>query len=201
VVTDIILYVTIFILVILIYVSIIYYNTSVVYWLLALSLFLVLAAAAFNFVYAYKQYTIISNNITLVANNVNVVVAAVKSGLCCIAARECGGNCSGQCTCGNIPTTTYTVSAGTTPLAVVFTGPTPGFPLTVPYIINRWTFDFGDGTTSGALSTNVITHTYAKAGTYTTTLTINIDIPRYGFPPSPINLGNFTSLPVNVTVS
>ena len=158
---------------------------------------------AFNFVYAYKQYNIISNNITLVGNNVNVVIDAVKSGLCCIAARECGGNCSGQCTCGNVPNTIYTVSAGTTPLAVVFTGPSNAdFPLKVPYKIFSWTFDFGDGTSSGALFTNVTTHTYNKAGTYTTTLTINIFIPRYeSLPPTYAQLGNFTSNPVNVTVS
>lgn len=187
-VTNIIIFIALLLIIIFIFISIINNNSTISFIMLFLSLFLVIGAAVLIYFYTTYSYNSIKNNATVILENIkNEVIPAIKSGLCCIAATECGNGCTGPCMCKNIPIVTFnTIVNG---LNAQFTDTTNSI---LP--VSGWKWDFGDGTIATPMSGQT-SHTY-KPGTYNVTLSVNIVF----FGVDSVILGPFISLPSTITI-
>lgn len=187
-VTNIIIFIVLLLIIIFIFIGIINNDETISYIMLFLSIFLLIGAAVLIYFYTTYTYNSIENNAIVILSNIkNEVITPIESGLCCIAATECGNGCTGPCMCKNIPIVTFaTVVTG---LNAQFTNTTTSiFPVT------GFNWNFGDGTTTSSVSGQT-SHTY-KPGTYSVTLSVSIGF----FGKEQVTLGPFISQPSIITI-
>src|SRR5258708_2539964 len=188
--TNVTPYITIFLVVLFIYFSIIW--PDYVYLFMLLSFIIIIAAVVFVALYAKNGYNKVYNSLIILTTDINTIISAFKSGLCCIAATNCGSDCDGKCLCQNVPTVTFTSSpiSGKAPLFVTFT------PDTSTYVIppKMWFWQFGDGNINNTQSSSAVNNTYINSGIYQVILSVDIQI-------TGVDVGTFTSEPTTITVT